>query len=88
MAELTLSLQSRMPDNNVYDHAGSRPKRWQDDDEMISKMPRSKKKSLLRNQKDIQDQGGFMFPNDYIDKMFVSKANWLGLLERTNGRTV
>lgn len=88
MAKLTLSLQSQLPSDNVYSHDGSRPNRWQDDDELISKLPRSKKASLLRNQKDVQDQGALQYPNDYIDKMFVSKANWLGLLERTNGRTV
>lgn len=87
MAKLTLQLQSRVPKADAYSHDGSQPNRYTDDDEMISDMPASKTRSLLRNQKDVQDQGALQFPNDYIDKMFVSKANWLGLLERTSGRT-
>lgn len=89
MAKLTLQLQSAQPASELgsQSHDGGRPKRWETDDDMIADMPDTKKKSLLRNQKDVQDQGGLMYPNDYIDKMFVSKANWLGLISRGKGES-
>lgn len=82
MAKLSLNLQGRMAGrNDSTEYSGSRIARWADDDELIGKIPKSKKKSLLANESQIQDQGATM-PHDYIDKMHVSKSNWLGRMNR------
>ena len=84
--KLTIKGRARQDDTTENPkHAGTRLSRWEDDDKMIKNMPPEKKKSLLRNQQNIQNQGAVM-PHDYVDKMHVSKSNWLGRMERGRER--
>lgn len=82
MAKISLKIQGRESSSTDSDQrGGARINRWADDDELIGDIPRSKKKSLLANESQVQDQGATM-PHDYIDKMHVSKSNWLGRMNR------
>lgn len=86
MAKISLELQGKL--ENTFDrgkHDGGPGGTFENDDTQ-AKAPRAKKKSLLRNQNQVQDQGAYKYPHDYIDKMFVSKSNWLGRLERGRER--
>lgn len=75
---LLLDPKSGTPDGSGQ-NAGQRVARIEDN--TLANMPKSKVKSLLANQKNVQNQAAVM-PHDYIDKMHVSKSNWLGRMER------
>jgi hypothetical protein len=53
---------------------------------MMRDVPKAKKASLLKDRTRSGQQGAMAFPHDYIDKMHVSKSNWLGRLERGRQR--
>lgn len=84
--KLTIKGRARQDDTTENPkHTGVRAADWEDDDKMIKNMPPEKKKSLLRNQQDVPNKGATM-PHDYIEKMHVSKSNWLSRLERGRER--
>jgi len=45
-------------------------------------LPKSKVKSLLANQTNVQNYMAHKYPFDYMEKMHVSVKNWLGRMER------
>ena len=86
MAKLSINLQGRAArGTDSTEHGGTRLSRWEDDKEIAGDLPKTKVKSLLANQTNQQNQGAVM-PHDYIDKMHVSKSNWLGRMERGRER--
>lgn len=86
MAKLSINLQGRAArGTDSTEHGGVRLSGWTDDDKLAGKLPKSKVKSLLANQKNIQNQGAVM-PHDYIDKMHISKSNWLSRHEQSTSR--
>jgi len=87
MPKLTIKGIAKQPENvENPQHEGTRLTKWEDDDKMIKKMPRSKKKTLLKDRTRSGAQGAMAFPHDYIEKMHVSKSNWLGRRERGRDR--
>lgn len=87
MAKLSINLQGRMNNGtDSRDHAGTRLARWEDDDKLIGKIPKAKKKQLLDVELDTQEQAASQYPHDYVEKLHVSKANWLGRRERGRER--
>ena len=50
-----------------------------------SKLGKRKLKNLI-DQGQSQNQGAMQYPDDYIEKMHVSKSNWLGRMERGRER--
>uniref|UniRef100_A0AB39CE06 Uncharacterized protein n=1 Tax=Pseudomonas phage HRDY3 TaxID=3236930 RepID=A0AB39CE06_9VIRU len=87
MPKLTIKGRAKQADGvENPQHSGARLTKWEDDDKMIKKMPRQKKKTLLRDKTRTSAQGALAFPHDYIDKMHVSKTNWLGRRERGRQR--
>nr|DAF93728.1 MAG TPA: hypothetical protein [Myoviridae sp. ctshb19] len=87
MPKLTIKGRAKQPENvDDPQQTGNRITRWEDDDKMIGDVPRSKKKSLLKDRTRNSAQGAMQFPHDYIDKMHVSKSNWLSRRERGRDR--
>lgn len=87
MPKLTIKGRAKQADGvENPQHTGPRLSKWEDDDKMIADMPKSKKASLLKDRTRSGQQGALAFPHDYIDKMHVSKSNWLGRMERGRQR--
>lgn len=87
MPKLTIKGRAKQSDGvQKPEHDGARILRWEDDDKMMHDVPRAKKVSLLKDKTRSGQQGAMAFPHDYIDKMHVSKSNWLGRRERGRQR--
>lgn len=69
-------------------HNGERIARWESMDYTYpsKKLGKPKVKHLINNTKNVNDQSAVMYPDDYIEKMHVSKSNWLSRLERGRER--
>jgi hypothetical protein len=86
MAKLSINLQGRAArGTDSTEHGGTRLSTWEDDDKLAGNLPKSKVKTLLKNQKNVQNQSAVM-PHDYVDKMHISKSNWLSRHEQSTPR--
>lgn len=85
MAKLSIDLQGRADEGlDRGKHDGPRGATY-DNIEPVD-IPRAKKKQLVRNKAKSENQGAMIYPHDYIDKMHVSKSNWLSRMERGRER--
>ncbi len=89
MAKISINLspttKHAVDPSGAAQHGGTRLSTWEDDDKLAGNLPKSKVKTLLSGTKNIQNQGAVM-PHDYVDKMHVSKSNWLSRHEESTSR--
>lgn len=87
MAKISLRVKGKAKkDDDVSQHEGVRLVDWVDDDKVIGKIPKAKMKQLLNSEQDSQQQTPMQYPHEYVEKMHISKTNWLSRMERGGRR--